>query len=173
MHAEYGASAPREVVGAGHDSQEPENWRRPCENYLDLADGDARRDILITEDAHGSSENKDEHEARATYKIAKKRGAGRKGNDGSSNASKDEVKGGGQTLSGFNRRAGLRNRCHECDSECHPASECPWTDVPKSEVGAASTEQGKARKPFYSAISTGAPSFGGEGGPFGERGGPE
>ena len=95
----------------------------------------------------------------------------RGGKDGLSPARKGKVEGDDQTLGGLTRRTELRNRRYEYDSEYHLAPTGPWPDVPKSEWGSATPQQGKARRPSYAAISLETPSFGDEGGPVGYRGG--
>ena len=62
------------------------------------------------------------------------------------------MKGDGQTLNGFHRTTGLRNRCNKCDSKYHLAPKCPWREVPRSEIGTSSSVNGKARSPSYFAI---------------------
>ena len=68
-------------------------------------------------------------------KKAEKQGVGQKRKDGSSYVSYGKVEGGGQTLYGFNRRTGHRNRCYICDGGYHLSPIWPSGYVPKSELG--------------------------------------
>ena len=115
------------------------------------------QDLMTTEDAAGPLGSDKGQEVRATYKKERKQGAGQKGKEGLSNAIKGDAKGGGQTSNAFNHRTGLRNRSHKCDSGYHLAPTCSWRDAPESEVGSATPERGRARKPSYSAISAETP----------------
>ena len=72
--------------------------------------GGSRRDVLITAEAGGSLVSDKDQEARVTYRRAKKQGAGQKRKDSVPRSSRDNVRGDGQTLTGFNPRTGLRNR---------------------------------------------------------------
>ena len=83
--------------------------------------GAVRQNISITEDAYVPLGSEKEREVRATTKKAKKRRVGPKPKVGLSYASKDKMKGEGQTLNGPNGRTVLRNRRHKCDSEYHLA----------------------------------------------------
>ena len=70
---------------------------------------------------------------------------------GAPEKSSDEVKEGGSTSSGSNRRAGLRNRRYKCDSEYHVAPKYPWSDIsghpiPPSPLGAPVPEK-NSRQP--------------------------
>ena len=44
--------------------------------------------------------------------------------------SKNKLKRGGETLNGFDRRAGIPNRCYKCGAEYHLAPKCPLEDAP-------------------------------------------
>ena len=74
-----------------------------------------------------------------------------------SKTSQGEEKGDNQTLNGLSRRTGLSSRRHKCDRGFHLEPKCPWRDVPESESGLASPDQGKARNPTSPTISTGTP----------------
>ena len=82
---------------------------------------------------------------------------GRRKRDGRPKRSSDSEKGDGEALNGFNRRTGVRNRRDKCDSENHTAPKCPKRDAHRSEIGSASSENSKARRPPYSTISMGSP----------------
>ena len=84
-------------------------------------------------------------------------GVSQKKKDGAPERSGDKVKGGGQTLDGFNRRTGQRNWRYRCDSEYHLAQEYPWYDTPGRVRRPTPQEREKARKPYYSTISTDPP----------------
>ena len=79
--------------------------------------GAVRQDVLVAGDADGRSGGDRGREARLTSKKAEKEGVGQKRRDGAQNVSGDKVKGDVRTLNGFNRHAGLRNRCYTCDGE--------------------------------------------------------
>ena len=55
----------------------------------------------------------------------KNRGAGKTKKDGLPKRGGEEVEGGGQTLNGFYRKTGLRNRRYQCNGEYHLAPRCP------------------------------------------------
>ena len=82
---------------------------------------------------------------------------GRRKRDGRPKRSSDSEKGDGEALNGLNRRTGVRNRRDKCDSENHTAPKCPKRDAHRSEIGSASSENSKARRPPYSTISMGSP----------------
>ena len=88
--------------------------------------GDVRQDALFTAEAVGSLASDGDCEALAVRKKAKKQGARKKKEDGPPERGGDKSQGGGQTLNGFNRRTGQRNRC---DSEYHIAPRSPWRDT--------------------------------------------
>ena len=69
-----------------------------------------RQDVLVAENADGPMGGDGNQEARVTYKKAKIQEAGQKRREGVTKVSGGKEKGEGQTLNGFNRRAGLRNR---------------------------------------------------------------
>ena len=46
----------------------------------------------------------------------------------------DSGKGDGQTLNGFARKTGMRNKSYRRDSEYHLARRCPRRDVPRKEM---------------------------------------
>ena len=71
---------------------------------------------------------------------------------------KDKVKGGGQTLGGFFRATGIRNKCYKCESGYHLAPKCPLRYVPRSEFAPRSPVNRKARRPPYSVIPMEAPA---------------
>lgn len=94
---------------------------------------------------------------RVVRKRAKRQGAGQRMGDGTSPKSSDKVKGDGETLGGFNRRTGLRNRRYNCDTGYHLAPKCARRDVLRSEIGPAHPGNTRAHRPTYSAISMEAP----------------
>ena len=57
----------------------------------------------------------------------------------------------------INCRRGLRHRCYRRDSEYHLANECPWRDAPRGDRSPPPQGRGKARKPYFPAISTNTP----------------
>ena len=64
-------------------------------------------DKLVAEDAGESLGSDKDQEACAPFRKAKERGAGRRLGGGMPKKSRDKVEGDGQTLNGFNCRAGL------------------------------------------------------------------
>ena len=111
-----------------------------------------RQDVMVTEEADGSSGGDKEKAACATYRKAKKQGVGQRKRDGNSKVSEDKVIWDGQTLNRANRRTGLRNRYFKCDSEYRLSPKCPRRVVPRRELGSAARGPGMDRKPSYSAI---------------------
>ena len=91
--------------------------------------GAANKDVPAVADVDESLGNGKDQGACAARKKAKGQGMGRTKEDGMPKKSSDKMKGDGQTLDGFNPRAGLRSRCHKCDSEYHVASERPRSGV--------------------------------------------
>ena len=84
--------------------------RRTCDDYLDRARSSGRQDVLITGEAVERLESGQDLNARAAYKTAERRGVRQKKEDGAPKRSGGKASGGGQTLDGFNRRTGLRDR---------------------------------------------------------------
>ena len=129
----------------------------------------ARKDVLAVADADKSSGSDQDQEAFAAHKKAKQQGVGQTQGGGVPGKSRDEVKEGGSTSNGSNRRTGLRNRHYKCDSEYHPAPKCPWRAIPghpippsPREIGSTSLGNDEARRPSDSTISIGGASFGAE-----------
>ena len=106
----------------------------------------SRQDVLIAEEADGPLVREKEQEACAPNKQANEQTSG-----------EDKVWGDGQTLNGFNRRTGFRDRWYRCDSEYRLAPKCPWRDTPREDRSPPFQERGKARKPSYSTISMETP----------------
>ena len=89
-----------------------------------------RQDALVAADADSSSNGRKDADAWVMYRKAKKQN-GRKRKEGKgSGMGKEKFKGDGQTLTGFNRRTRVRNRCYVCESEYHLTSKRPLRDVP-------------------------------------------
>ena len=65
--------------------------------------------------------------------------------------------GDGQTLRGFNRKTGLRNRRYLCDSEYHLAPRCPWRGTLRGARSSFSQESGRSYRPLCSSISMETP----------------
>ena len=84
---------------------------------------------------------------------SKKQGTGQRERDGAPKTSREKVKGDGQTLDGFNRRAGIRHRRYKH----HLAPKIPWRNVPRSEISSAAPEASKARRISFATIFAGAP----------------
>ena len=111
----------------------------------------------IAEEAVGPVEIDEDQDAREAYRKAKKQGAGRRKEGagprrGGGTAIRD-----GQTLEGFNRRTGQRNRRYRRDSERHLAPKCPRMDTERGDRGPAPQERDKVRKPSCSSISLDTP----------------
>ena len=66
--------------------------------------------------------------------------------------------GGGRTLNGFNRRAGIRNRCYKCGSENHLAPKYPSKGAPEGESAPYSPSSRKVPRPPYASISMESPA---------------
>ena len=69
------------------------------------------------------------------------------------------MQGVGQTLNGFSRKTGLRNRRYRRDSEYHHAPRCPWRDTPRGGGGSLSQGRDRSYRPPYSSISMETPVF--------------
>ena len=65
----------------------------------------------------------------------------------------NKVRGDGQTLNRFNRKAVMRNKCYRRDGEYHLASRRPRRDGPRREVSPLSQESVTPQGPPYSSIS--------------------
>ena len=63
----------------------------------------------------------------------------------------------GQTLNGFSRGAGARNRCYRRDSEYHLAPKRPRRGAPRGACSPATQERDKACRPTYSPMSMDTP----------------
>ena len=75
----------------------------------------------ITGEADGLLSSDKVQEAGVAREKAKEREAGQERKDGFLRSGADKELGAGQTLNGFNRRTGLRDRGYRCDSEYHVA----------------------------------------------------
>ena len=116
-----------------------------------------RPDVLLAEEASGFLESDEDLEARMAHRKAKKKGAGKKKQDGPPRPGGDTVREDGRTLNGINRRTGKRNRRYRRDSGYHLATRSPWRDTLRGECNPGSQEPNKAGRPSYSSISTGPP----------------
>ena len=74
--------------------------------------GKGRQDVLRAEGAAGLLESDEDLDAWMAHRKSTKEGVGKKKMDGSPTRGGDNVRGGGQTLDGFNRVTGKPDRCH-------------------------------------------------------------
>ena len=106
----------------------------------------ARQDVLVAADFDVSSNGETDFEARLAHREAKKKSEGKKTEDGDAKKSENEVKGGGQFLSGFSRRAGIRP-APKCDGGYHLAPERPLKDAHRNESAQSSPSFNKVPRP--------------------------
>ena len=154
-HASRGVIPPGQVPGDGQQSAGPEAHGCGGE-YAQIFRIARRRGSPGRLDRGGSRValvgDKD-NEARATYKRAKKQGVDHRRKDGFLSVSGHKVKGGVRTLNGFNRRAGMRDRCYRCDIEYHSAPKSPWQDTPRGSRSPRFQWRSKVRKPSFRAFA--------------------
>ena len=90
----------------------------------------SRQGVLVAEKAGGPLASERGQEVYATREKLKKHGAGQNRKEGFLKRGRDKARGGGQALSGLNRRTRLRNRGNRCDSEYHLPPKRPRQGTP-------------------------------------------
>ena len=87
--------------------------------------GAGRQDVLVAANIDLSSEAGTDFEAWVAYREAKKKSWKKKREDGDARKNAGKAKGGGQTLNGYTRETGSRNRRYRHDSEYPLAPRSP------------------------------------------------
>ena len=119
--------------------------------------GAASQDVSVVAVIDASSAGETDFEAWAAYRKAKGKGDKKRRGDGVERKSKIKVCGDGQTLNGFNRRTGNRNRRPKSDSERHLAPKCSLEGNARNESARFRTPLCKVPRSTNSSIPTAAP----------------